>query len=257
MYAEERQQAITELVRTQGRASVSALAEKFEVTGETVRRDLASLERAGLLQRVHGGAVRPGLLQIVDEQGLDERNASHIPEKAAIGRAASRFLPPDGGSIALDAGTTTYQAALNLPRDRRLSVVTSSVPIAGAVADHPSMTLYLVGGRVRGLTQAAVGAATVSQLSTFRTSVAFIGTNGISEELGLSTPDPEEAAVKSALVTSAQRVVVLADSSKINREEFSAFAGLDDIDVLITDPRIDPGFSAALSARGIELVIAA
>ncbi len=256
MYAEERQQAIAELVRSKGRASVSALAERFEVTSETVRRDLASLERAGHLQRVHGGAVRPGLVQIVDEQGIGEREASHADQKVAIGRAAMRFLPPDGGSLALDAGTTTYQAALNIPTDRRLSVVTSSLPLATLLAEHPSATLHLVGGRVRSLTQAAVGADTVSRLRQFRSTVAFIGTNGVSEGLGLSTPDPDEAAVKSALVRSAQRVIVLADSSKMNREDFAGFADLEDVDVLITDAGIDPTFSAVLSARGIEVVIA-
>ncbi|MGC4932708.1 DeoR/GlpR family DNA-binding transcription regulator [Gordonia sp. DT30] len=256
MYAEERQQAIAELVRSNGRASVNALADRFEVTSETVRRDLAGLERAGHLQRVHGGAVRPGLIAIVDEQGIDEREATHIDQKAAIGRAAIRFLPGDGGSVALDAGTTTYQAALNLPADRRLSVVTSSLPLATLLCGHAAVTLHLAGGRVRRLTQAAVGAETVARLEQFRVSVAFIGTNGISEGAGLSTPDPDEAAVKSALVHSAQRVVVLADSSKMNREDFAGFAALDDVDVLITDAGIDPAFSAVLSARGIEVVIA-
>lgn len=256
MYAEERQQAIAEMVRTNGRASVSALAQRFEVTSETVRRDLAGLERAGHLQRVHGGAVRPGLIQIVDEQGIHEREATHTAQKAAIGRAAIRYLPPDGGSIALDAGTTSYQAALNIPADRRLSVVTSSLPLATLLAGHASATLHIVGGRVRSLTQAAVGADTVARLEQFRTSVAFIGTNGVSEELGLSTPDPDEAAVKSALVRSAQRVVLLADSSKMDREDFVGFASLDDVDILITDSGIDPTYSAALSARGIEVVIA-
>lgn len=256
VYAEERQQAIAELVRSHGRASVSSLAERFDVTSETVRRDLATLERSGHLQRVHGGAVRPELVQLIGEQDIAERETSHTIQKAAIGRAALAFLPADGGSVSFDAGTTTYQTAVALPTDRRLHIVTSSLPIATVVADQPNATLYLVGGRVRGLTQAAVGAETVARLATFRTSVAFIGTNGISEGLGLSTPDPEEAAVKAALVTSAQRVVVLADSSKMNREDFSSFASLDDVDILITDAGVDPSYAAALSARGIEVVIA-
>lgn len=256
VYAEERQKAIAELVRSHGRASVSDLAEQFEVTSETVRRDLASLERAGRLQRVHGGAVRPGLVAIVDEQGVDERQAANTAQKQAIGRAAARFLPPNGGSVTFDAGTTTYQAALHIPLDRRLNLITNSIPLASALTQHATSTLYVIGGRVRGLTQAAVGADAVSALEGFRATVAFVGTNGISEDLGLSTPDPEEAAVKAAIVRSAQRVVVLADSSKTDREDFAAFASLDDIDVLITDSGVNPAFSAALTARGIEVVIA-
>ena len=256
MYAEERQQAIADLVRLHGRASVSDLAEQFDVTSETVRRDLANLERAGRLQRVHGGAVRPGLVQVVDEQAIDVREARNTAQKAAIGREAMRFLPAHGATVAFDAGTTTLHAAGNIPLDRRLTVVTNSIPLAAALNEHTATNLHLIGGRVRGLTQAAVGADAVSSLERMRTSVAFMGTNGISEDFGLSTPDPDEAAVKSAMVRSAQLVIVLADSSKMNREEFASFADLDDIDVLVTDNAINPAFASALTAHGIEVVIA-
>jgi DeoR family fructose operon transcriptional repressor len=256
VYAEERQQAIANQVRVNGRASVTALASLFDVTSETVRRDLAVLERNGHLQRVHGGAVRPGATPVVGEQGIDERLMSHTDQKLAIGAAASRFLPPDGGSVFIDAGTTTYQAALALPRDRRLTLMTHSIPIAGALAAQGAETLHVLGGRVRGLTQAMVGADTVAALERLRITTAFVGTNGISIAHGLSTPDPDEAAIKSAIVRSAHRVVVLADSSKAGHEDLTSFAALADIDVLITDTGIDPDFAGALADHGIETVIA-
>ena len=256
VYAEERQQAIADQVRSDGRASVAALSERFAVTSETVRRDLDVLERAGRLQRVHGGAVRPGVAEILDEQGVDVRATAHIAEKEAIGRAATRFVPPDGGTVLFDAGTTTYQAARALPPDRRLDLITTSVPVAGVLTAVHRSTLTLVGGRVRGLTQAAVGADTVAGLNRLRVSTAFVGTNGLSVEHGLSTPDAEEAAVKAAILRSARRVVVLADSSKMAREDLVSFGGIADIDVLITDGGVDPEFSAALSARGVQVVIA-
>ncbi|GAC68928.1 DeoR/GlpR family DNA-binding transcription regulator [Gordonia soli] len=256
MYAEERQQAIADMVRVDGRASVTALASRFDVTSETVRRDLMSLERSGHVQRVHGGAVRAGLVQVIGEQAVDEREATRTEQKSAIGRAALRFLPPDGGSVLFDAGTTTIQAARSLPLDRALSSITNSIPVAAVLAAHPLGSVGVLGGRVRGLTQATVGADTVAALERLRVSTAFIGTNGISESHGLSTPDPDEAAIKSAMVRVARRVVVLADSSKTNREDFASFAEVDDIDVLITDDGVDPEFSAALSARGVEVVIA-
>ncbi|MDL9947700.1 DeoR/GlpR family DNA-binding transcription regulator [Gordonia sp. ABSL11-1] len=256
MYAEERQQAIADQVRANGRASVTALATLFDVTSETVRRDLAVLERSGHLQRVHGGAVRPGTTPVLGEQGIDERQMTRTDQKLAIGRTATRFLPPDGGSVFFDAGTTTCQAALAMPRDRRLTLITHSIPIAAVLADNRSADLHVLGGRVRGLTQATVGAETVAALERLRVSTAFVGSNGISHSHGLSTPDPDEAAIKSAIVRVANRVVVLADSSKIDREDLSSFADLDDVDVLITDDDIDPVASAALSARGIDVVIA-
>ncbi|MBD0861370.1 DeoR/GlpR transcriptional regulator [Gordonia sp. zg691] len=265
MYAEERQQAIVDEVRVAGRASVAALAEKFDVTSETVRRDLAVLERTGHLQRVHGGAVRAEVMRVVGELGIDERESSQVEQKAAIGRAAVRFLPPEGGSVLFDAGTTTYRAAEATityraaeptGRDHDLTIITNSLPIAGLLAGRPRTGLHALGGRVRGLTQATVGADTVAAVTRLRVSTAFIGTNGLSEAHGLSTPDPAEAAVKTAMVAAARQVVVLADSSKMQREDLLSFAGIDDVDVLITDDRIDPAFSAALSARGIEVVIA-
>lgn len=256
VYAEERQQAIADQVRANGRASVAELAVELDVTSETVRRDLAVLERSGHVQRVHGGAVRPGVMTVLGEQGIDERATSHTEQKAGIGQAAISFVPPDGGSLFFDAGTTTHQAALNLPRDRRLTLITNSIPIAATLAGHYESTLHVLGGRVRGLTQATVGSDTVAALGALRLSTVFLGANGISEAHGLSTPDLDEAAIKSAMVRAADRVVVLADSSKINREDLAAFASIDDVDVLITDDGIDAQSSAALSARGIDVVIA-
>ncbi|MBT0567911.1 DeoR/GlpR family DNA-binding transcription regulator [Williamsia sp. CHRR-6] len=255
MYAEERQQAIAERVHQRGRASVTALAEEFDVTSETVRRDLAYLERAGCLRRVHGGAVPLDSVRMT-ELGVVERSSSHPDEKVRIGTAAARFVPSDGGSLLIDAGTTTLQAALRLPRDRNTIVFTNSLPVATSVADHPTATLHFLGGRIRGITQAAVGIASISALQGYRIDVAFIGTNGLTERHGLSTPDPDEGAMKSAMIAAANRVVLLADSSKIGNEDLTGFAAVDQVDVLITDAGIDPGFSARLSALGVEVVIA-
>jgi len=198
MYAEERQQAIASLVINQGRASVAELAETYDVTTETVRRDLAVLDRAGLVRRVHGGAVPVRALRLV-EPGVGERENTRAEHKDAIAAAAAEFFPLSGASVLLDAGTTTSRIAAVLPTDRELNVVTNSVPIAARLAGMPSVSLQLLGGRVRGLTQAAVGEQVLRVLDTLRVDIAFIGTNGISLRHGLSTPDPEEAAQDTVL----------------------------------------------------------
>jgi len=256
VYAEERQQAIADEVRRIGRASVADLAGRFSVTSETVRRDLATLERAGHLQRVHGGAVRPGLIRVVAEQGLDVRETTHVDRKLAIGTAAMKFLPPNGGSVLFDAGTTTFHAAMALPHGHGLTLITNSIPIAGVLTNHSDGFVHAVGGRVRGLTQATVGADTVAAIARLRVSTAFIGTNAITTRHGLSTPYPEEAAVKRAMVSSADQVVVLADSSKMGREDLVRFASLDEVDVLITDSTVSPTDAAELADHGIEVVLA-
>jgi DeoR family fructose operon transcriptional repressor len=255
MYAEERQQAIASLVIANGRASVAELAQTYDVTTETVRRDLAVLDRAGVLRRVHGGAVPARSLHLV-EAGVGERETTRAEHKDAIAVAAAEFLPPSGASVLLDAGTTTARIANHLPSDREFVVVTNSVPIAARVAAVPTVTLQLLGGRVRGLTQAAVGEQPLQVLDTLRVDIAFMGTNGISIGHGLSTPDSEEAAVKRAMVKAANFVVVVADSSKVGREDFVSFAAVSSIDTLITDAEIDEASRTELIEQGVEVVIA-
>ena len=255
MYPEERQQAIAELVLSRGRASVAELAETYEVTTETVRRDLAALDRAGLLLRVHGGAVPARALHVV-ESGVSEREGTRADHKDAIARAATDFVPLAGATVLFDAGTTTARVAAQLPTDRELVVITNSVPIAARLAGVGSVNLQLLGGRVRGLTQAAVGEQVLRVLDTLRVDIAFIGTNGISIAHGLSTPDAEEAAVKRAMVKCANYVVVVADSSKVGREEFVSFAPIDRIDALVTDAEITDADRKALTEQGVEVVLA-
>jgi DeoR family fructose operon transcriptional repressor len=255
VYAEERQQTIAGLVADRGRVAVTALAEEFGVTTETVRRDLAALERAGMLRRVHGGAVPTGALSLV-EPGLGERHGTRTEQKRKIAAAALDLLPVGDGSVILDGGSTTAALADLLPAERRLLVATNSVPIAARLSAAPGVILHVLGGRVRGITQTAVGDATVRAMADLRVDIAFLGTNGISPAHGFSTPDEAEAATKRAMAGAAQRVIVLADSSKLGREHLVRFAGVDDIDVLVTDGEADPGVVAELETLGIEVLVA-
>ena len=137
--------------------------------------------------------------------------------------------------------------------DRRWTVLTNAVPIAALLAPASHVELQLLPGRVRTTTQAAVGHATVEALGHFRADLAFVGTNGLTVAHGFSTPDPEEAATKRAMVGAAQRVVALADSSKIGQERTVRFARVDEVDVLVTDSRIDAADQQQLEAAGLEI----
>ncbi|MEC3916812.1 DeoR/GlpR family DNA-binding transcription regulator [Nocardia sp. CDC160] len=255
MYAEERQEAIATLVGQLGRVAVTDLAERYDVTAETVRRDLAVLDRMGLVRRVHGGAVPAAALTAL-ELGTTEREGSRSPEKDRIAKAALDFLPPSGGSVLFDAGTTTARVAALLPADRELLAVTNSLPIATRLSAHPGAQVHLLGGRVRGLTQAAVGPQTLRALDELRVDVAFIGTNALTLGHGLSTPDVDEGAVKRAMIKTAHRVVVVTDSSKLGREDFVRFAAIEDIDVLITDDAGPATLRNELEQYGIEVLTA-
>ena len=255
MYAQERHQAIAGLIRQRGRLAVSDVATTYGVTTETVRRDLAQLERVGVLRRVHGGAVATSALAL-GEPGLADRDATRRAQKDRIARAAVDLLPGAGSSILLDAGTSTGRLARLLPTDRPLLVVTHAVPIAAALAGLPCVDLHLVGGHVRGATQAAVGASAVRAIADLRVDVAFVGTNALQPEHGLSTPDAEEADVKRALVAAGRHVVVLADSSKLGAEHLHRFAAMSDVDVVVTDDEVGEASLRALDAAGVEVVVA-
>ena len=255
MYAEERQQAMAQAIGQEGRLSVAQLAESFDVTTETVRRDLSSLERIGLVRRVHGGAVPASSLSVI-ESGLGERDQANTGAKDAIAAAAVQQLPPPGSVVILDAGSTTGRLAAVLPREHRLTVVTHAVPIAARLAGLPHIELHLLPGRVRPTTHAAVGADTVAALHDVRADLAFLATNGLSADFGLTTPDRDEAATKRAITAAARRTVVLADSSKIGVETSQRFATVSDVDVLVTDNGITDDARRALEKAGLEVVVA-
>jgi DeoR family fructose operon transcriptional repressor len=255
VYAEERQQAMAQAITQHGRVSVADLAAEFSVTTETVRRDLSALERIGLIRRVHGGAVPASTLAVI-ESGLTERDLANTAAKDLIAAAAVSLLPPPGSMVIIDAGSTTARLAALLPRDHRLTVVTHAVPVAARLAGLPQIDLFLLPGKVRPTTQAAVGADTVAALADLRADVSFVATNGLSTSHGLTTPDREEAATKRAIVAAGRRTVVLCDSSKIGVESSLRFASVSDIDVLVTDSAIKPDDQKALDAAGVEVVIA-
>jgi DeoR family transcriptional regulator, fructose operon transcriptional repressor len=251
MYGPERQQEILRLARDGGRVDVVSLAEQFRVTVETIRRDLTTLDRAGLVRRVHGGAIPAGSLGF--EPDLAEREGTATMEKDRIAEAALAELPVDG-TVILDAGTTVARLARTIPLESSLTVVTHSLSIAARVAGHPAIRLHLVGGRVRHRTRAAVDAWALRAYGEVRADVLFLAANGFSAEQGLTTPDLAEAAVKRAAMAAARRVVLLADSAKYGQEHFARFGGLTDVDLLITDSGLSPDNAAVIERGGMEVV---
>jgi len=268
MYATERQRIIADLISTEGRVVVVDLAKQLDVTSETIRRDLDQLESAGVLRRVHGGAL-PVTRGGVPEASLHERSSAHLDAKKRIARAAFGLLSQTfSGTILLDGGTTTSLIAqLIAERDgmlsatpqtkrRQVTVVSNSIPVLSALAETPTVEVIGVGGRVRSLTSCTVGSVAREQFAGFRPDVAFVGTNGISAAFGLSTPDTDEADVKSQMLRSSRRVVLVSDSSKFGCEALVRFGGLADIDVLVTETMPVGPLADSLSQHNVEVVVA-
>ena len=249
MYAEERRRQIASLTAVEGRVNVTELANRFDVTAETIRRDLAVLDREGVVHRVHGGAVASQTFQTT-EFSLDARFRSAPTAKSAIARAALRYLPDPHGGLFLDSGSTIGTLAdliAEQPNASQWSIVTNTRGLTG---------VQLLGGSVRAITQAVVGDTALRTLALMRADVAFIGTNALTLDHGLSTADAQEAAIKSAMVTNAHKVVVLCDSTKLGTDYLVSFAGIDDIDVVITDPSAPESFVTALREREVDVIIA-
>jgi DeoR family fructose operon transcriptional repressor len=251
MYAEERHQEIVRLARANGRVDVMALAEGLTVTAETIRRDLTTLERAGVLRRVHGGAIPVERLGF--EPAVATRDSVLISEKERIAKAALAEVPEDG-AIILDAGTTTARLAHALPADRELTVVVNSPVLAVSLGTRPNLNVLMIGGRIRGKTLATVDDWALRPLADLYVDVAFMGTNGCSVQRGLTTPDPAEAAVKRAMIAAARRSVVLADHTKIGNDYLIRFGALSDVDLLISDSALDDESAEDIEAAGVRVI---
>ncbi|GAB2522295.1 DeoR/GlpR family DNA-binding transcription regulator [Nocardiopsis aegyptia] len=247
MYAEERQRLILERARREGRVDVARLAAEYGVTYETIRRDLTALERHAVLRRVHGGAIP--VERLAFEPTLSQRDTVMTQEKDRIVKAALAELPQEG-AILLDAGSTTGRLAEQIPADRELTVVTNSAPIALALVPRANINLMMLGGRLRTRTQATVDAWALRALEETYVDVAFMATNGVSVERGLTTPDPAEAQVKRAMIGAARRVVLLADHTKVGNDHFARFATLDEVSCVITDTGLADGLAQELAAVG-------
>ena len=258
MYAEERRRQIASLTAVEGRVNVTELAGKFGVTAETIRRDLAVLDTEGLVHRVHGGAVASQSF-LTTEFPLDARYRTASAAKLAIARAALSFVPDKpGGSIFLDSGTTINGLASLMakhPPARECHIVTNSLPTALDLSSADVQDVQLLGGNVRAITQAVVGDIALRTLAILRADVAFIGTNALTIDHGLSTADAQEAAVKQAMVTNARKVVVMCDSSKLGNDYLVSFGSTDDIDVLITDNDAPASFVEEIERNGVQVIL--
>jgi len=243
----ERQRLLLETARQQGRVRVNAAAKSLAVTPETVRKDLAALQADGLIVRVHGGGIPVETPAF--EPGITART-EWTAEKERIARAALDEIPV-GGVIFIETGSTTAHLADLIPADFPVTVVTNSLPIAQSLATRSTAaTVVILGGRVRSVTLGSVDSLAIRNLEDLFVDVAFLGTNGLSLERGLTTPDIAEAETKRAALRCSNRRVLLVDHSKVGRVSFCRYGELSDINLLITDT----GLSAQQAAE-LETVV--
>lgn len=229
MLTQERQSLIEDYVNEHEVCRVSELRDLTATSESTIRRDLIQMEKNGLLKRVHGGAQ--SVKNFSRDIAQNVRFSLNHETKVQIARYAARKFVHEGDNIFIDAGTTTYEMVPFLAKIANLQIVTNGVETALCSLNHGLKT-FLIGGEVKDDTHAVIGETALNQIKKMNFSASFIGANGIEKNGNLTTPDPEEAAVKAAEIKQSRQAYILADSSKISQRGFAVFANTKDVLVI-------------------------
>ncbi|MDE2146974.1 MAG: DeoR/GlpR transcriptional regulator [Burkholderiales bacterium] len=249
-----RQAELLEEVQRQGSASVDALAERFGVTLQTVRRDVKLLAEAGLLARFHGGVRLPR--STTENIAYRQRQQLNLAAKQAIAREIARAVPA-GCSLILNIGTTTEAVARELLQHKGLRVITNNLNVAAILSDNPDCELIVAGGVVRSRDRGIVGEATVDFIRQFRVDIGLIGISGIEADGSLRDFDFREVKVTRAIIENSREVWLAADHSKFNRPAMVEVAQVGQVDRLYTDLPPPPPFAALFTEAGVQCTVAA
>jgi DeoR family transcriptional regulator, glycerol-3-phosphate regulon repressor len=252
MQLSERQTEILQRARAQGRVEVEALAATFTVTTQTIRRDLNELSQAGLLARVHGGAVASARVANV---AYAERRVVAAPEKRAIGRRAAAMIP-DGCSVILNIGTTTEEVARAMVDKLDLVVITNNLNVVEILAGTPRKEIMLAGGVVRQSDGAIVGDEAVGFIRRFKADFAVIGASALDEDGAIMDYDLREVAVARAIVENARRTILVCDRMKFERTAPVRICSVGDIHAFVTDAPPPEAFVQACARAGVAIEIA-
>lgn len=230
MLTHERHETIVNLLEEKQTVKIHELIEATGASESTIRRDLTDLENLSKLERIHGGAtIRE---RIGNEQSILDKSSIHLQEKIQLAKFATSFIE-EGDCIFLDAGTTTLQMIPYL-KNKKVIVVTNGLTHIDRLMEY-GITTYLTGGYVKARTRALVGPQTIQSLQEYRFDKCFLGVNGFHVDYGYTTPDPEEAAVKSLATDLARNTYVIADHSKYNQVSFAHIMALDKATLIVSD----------------------
>nr|WP_320146981.1 DeoR/GlpR family DNA-binding transcription regulator [uncultured Anaeromusa sp.] len=252
MLASERQKEIVSLLSVKTIVTIPEFVTTFQVSIETIRRDLTLLEKQGLIQKVYGGArlAEP----LTNEPTLANRMVSHLDEKEAIGKRCSDFIH-DGDCIFIDSGSTTYQIAKNLSQKKNLTVLTNSLFVINELL-HTDFELIIIGGRIRHDERSVVTYDYIFNFSELNIQKTFLCAGGITLEKGVSDFNMSEAVTRKKIIERSNEIFVAADSSKFNRDVTVSIASLEKIDYIITDSKLAPSTALRFQDAPATLILA-
>ncbi len=253
MTKEERHSIILDLLMQHNSILVTDLAEHLNVSSVTIRKDLTDLEKEKKLYRNHGKAIL--INPYINDRNVNEKEKFYIEEKRLIGmQAASLITSKD--SILIASGTTMHALARCIQTTDKLTVITASLQVAHILSKDKNIDIIQLGGMLRHSSLSVVGKYAEAALSDFSCSKLYIGVDGIDLDFGITTTDMMEASLNRVMMQTAQKTIVLADSSKFGRRGFSKIADMEDIDQIITDSKIPPTTAKRIEEMGIILTIA-
>ena len=244
-------QQVLHMLETRDSVPVAELAQRFSVSEVTVRSDLTSLAKQGLVARVRGG-VR-ALEHGQSEVGFDLRLRLEVQNKRAIARAAAALVD-EGEAVALDASTTAYYLALELRAKRELVVVTNGLLVATALADAPGISVLVTGGMLRLSAMSLVGDLGTEVLRTTRINKGFLGARGLSLERGLMDLNPDEVRIKQEMADACEQVYGIFDGTKWHRSALLAFVSVEELGGIITDSAAPTDEVDAWRAAGVDVI---
>nr|WP_302477177.1 DeoR/GlpR family DNA-binding transcription regulator [Ruegeria atlantica] len=248
-----RQSDILNIAKQDGRVMVEDLALRFDVTVQTIRRDLSELADMGKLDRVHGGAVlRSGVSNI----GYEDRRALHADAKTSIAQLCAQDIP-DGASVFLNIGTSTEAVARQLLNHKDLMVVTNNMNVANILVDNPNCQIVVAGGVLRRSDGGLVGNLTIATIEQFKFDYAIIGCSALDAEGDLMDFDFQEVRVSQTIIAQARRTCVVADHSKFQRSAPARIASLSDVDVFYTDKALPNSLTKKCSEWRTQLKLCA
>lgn len=247
-----RRASIVALVQRQGFVTIESLAQQFEVTPQTIRRDINELAEEGILQRYHGGAALPSSVQNI---AYSSRQVLHLEAKQRIAKAVAAQVP-DNASLSINIGTTNEEIAKALMRHRGLSVITNNLNVANLMAENEDFQVIVAGGIVRARDRGIVGEATIDSISQFRVDIAVIGISAIDLDGTLLDFDYREVRVAQTIIRHARQVYLAADASKLGRPAMARLGDMSQIDTFFTDKPPPAELEAVLEAAATRLVVA-
>lgn len=249
----ERLAEIRKLLDEYTTVKVAEVSTRLRVSENTVRRDFIALERQGLCRRTKGGATRS--LDYQHASPFTRRHNQYHSDKRSIALRAAELVH-SGSTIIIDSGTTAAELALQIAAKRHITVITPSLAVANVLADMPEITLLLPGGMMNTSSRSLTGSPAEDFFSSIHADILFLAVKAVSAKGGLADHNIAETAVKRSMIACSDRVVVLADHSKIGRSALSNIAEIRQADTIVTDARADQKELEAITRLGLTVLTA-